>query len=220
MVPAPNGQGMTYMCKTMQTVNPKYAAEWTRAFNSIRNRIVISAADIDRNLKVRVLGNGTPLTRANGLQVLLFNTNVMIGAELEAVVARLKPEVFNVFAETATPEEVTQYLRDTQNMGNIPFSVPVTNRNIAQIGQGATADCTVAQITIQNGARAGEITLALNFNRVIAAESGNKATSAFDALMGEVGSGVASSAAAPAQDPFAGQPAKPAGKGKGKAATV
>lgn len=194
------------MCKTMN-INPKYAEAWTRVFNSIRNRIVISAADIDRNLKVRVIGNGTPITRANGLQVLIFNTNAMLGASLAAVVEKLKPEQFNAFVDSVAgqPNEgelVTQYLRDVQNEGNIPFTVPVTNRNIAEVGQGATADCTVAQIAIQNGPRAGEVTLALNFNRVIPAVGGTKATAAFDALMAGTGVG-SSNAAAPAADPFA-----------------
>lgn len=193
------------MCKTMN-INPKYAAEWTRAFNSIRNRIVITVADLDRNLKVRVIGNGTPITRTSGLSVLLFNTNVMLGSDLAAAVARLKPEAFNAAVEEAAGDDakVIQYLRDTQNLGNVPFSVPVTNRNIAEVGQGATADCTVAQIVIQSGPRAGEITLALNFNRVIPAVAGQKATSAFDALMGDVtGVGAASAPLTPSFDPFA-----------------
>lgn len=193
-----------------------YAEAWTRVFNSIRNRIVITAADLDKNLKVRVIGNGAPVTRASGMTVLLFNTNVMLASELEAVVGLLKPEVFNAYAEGHTAEEVTQYLRDAQNLGNIPFSVPTTSRNIGEVGQGATADVTVARITIQSGERAGQETLALNFNRIIPAVAGTKATSAFDALMGDV-TGVATPAAQPGADPFATGTARTAARG-GRAA--
>jgi hypothetical protein len=186
------------MCKTMNTVNAKYLPQYNRALSSIRNRIMVTAADLGRSIKVRIIGNGTTLTRSNGLVVKLYNTNVMLGSALPAAVAGLHPDTFNAVADApdATEQSVIDYLRSVQNAGNLPFSVPVTNANTSLIGQGAIADCTVVEIKLQDGSMG----LGLNFNRVIPAENGTSVASAFDQLMS--GSGITTSTEA-SIDPFA-----------------
>lgn len=180
------------ICKTMNTIQAQYETQYNRAFNSIRNRAVITAADLGKNIKVRVIGRGTTITRDNGLVVLLFNTNVMNGSKLAEAVARLKPEAFNA---AATDEDTAiQYLRDTQNIGSIPFTIPVTNQQAQQVGQGATIDATVVDVTLKDGT----VALGLNFNRVIAAETVGTAASAFDALLADAGV----SASESSEDPF------------------
>lgn len=162
---------------------------------------MITPGDLGRNLKVRVIGQGTILTRNNGLVVKLFNTNVMLASALASVVAKLQPDAFNAIADApdATEQSVVDYLRSVQNEGNLPFSVPVTNSNSAQVGQGAVADCTVAIIKLRDGSEG----LGLNFNRVIPAENGTSAASAFDQLM--AGTGITASTEA-SLDPFAATP--------------
>lgn len=185
------------MCKTeMNTVNPQYSVQYNRAFNAIRNRIIISAADLGKSIKVRVIGNGTIITREGGLVVKLFNTNVMRADAIKTAVAGLDPEQFN--AAAIDDQSAIDYLRKVQNEGSIPFTVPVTNRNAQSVDQGAIVDCTVVEVKL----RTGEMALALNFNRVIPAENGVSAASAFDQLM--AGTGVGSSDSAGHEDPFAG----------------
>lgn len=186
------------MCKTMNTISAKYLPQYNRAFNAIRNRIMITTGDLGRNIKVRVIGQGTLLTRTNGLVVKLYNTNVMLASALPAVVAKLHPDAFNAIADApdATEQSVVDYLRSVQNEGNLPFSVPATNGNSAQVGQGAQVDCSVAIIKLRDGSEG----LGLNFNRVIPAELGTSAASAFDQLM--AGAGITTSTEA-AIDPFA-----------------
>lgn len=159
---------------------------------------MITTGDLGRSIKVRVIGQGTVLTRGNGLVVRLFNTNVMLASALPAVVAALQPDAFNAIADApdATEQSVVDYLRKVQNQGNLPFSVPVTNSQAAQVGQGAIVDCTVSTITLRDGTPG----LGLNFNRVIPAENGTAAASAFDQLM--AGTGISASTEA-ALDPFA-----------------
>lgn len=178
----------------MNTVNAAYLTQYNRAFNSIRNRIMISAGDIGRPLKIRVIGNGTIVPREGGLVVKLFNTNVMRGDVLPQVVAKLSPDAFN--AAAADEAIAIQYLRDTQNLGSIPFTVPVTNTNAQSVGQGALVECTVVEIKLRDGSLA----LGLNFNRVIPAENGTSVASAFDRLM--AGEDVGASTEAQL-DPFA-----------------
>lgn len=192
------------MCKIMTKVTEAYSTQYSRAFNSVRNRIMITAGDIGRTLRVRVIGNGTVLTRTTGLVVKLFNTNVMLGAVLPQVVAALRPDAFN--AAATSEEAAIAYLRTAQNLGNIPFTVPVTNINAISVGQGATVECTVVEIRLASG----ELALGLNFNRVIPAENGQSVTSAFDSLM--------AAEEAPAADPFA--EAEPAKAGKPAKAEV
>lgn len=186
-------------------INSDYATAYNRAFTSIRNRIGVSTADIGRTIRVRVLGNGAMVSRPSGQMVKLFNTNVMESSALPAVIAKLQPAQFNLVADAGDEADVTKYLREAQNLGNLPFSVPLTNSLINQIGQGATVEVTIAEITIQSGERAGQKALALNFNRVVPAENGTGVASAFDALL--AGTSVDS---APAEDPFASTSTSPA----------
>lgn len=209
MVPAPTPRASA-CASQMKTVTEQYSTQYNRAFNAIRNRIMISVADIGRSLKIKVIGNGTIVSRASGLQVKLFNTNVMLGAVLPQVVAALQPDAFN--ASAVSDEATTQYLREIQNQGSIPFTVPVTNINAASVGQGAIVDCTVVEITLKNGEKA----LGLNFNRVVPAENGTSVASAFDALL--AGTGVDPAGSAPV-DPFAADTAAPAKAGR-KTATA
>lgn len=190
------------MCKTMTKVTEAYSQQYSRAFNAIRNRIMISAGDIGRSIKVKVIGNGTVVSRKTGLQVRLFNTNVMLGDQLPQVVAALQPDAFN--ASAVSEEAATKYLREVQNQGSIPFTVPVTNASASSVGQGAIVDCTVVQIKLSTG----ELALGLNFNRVIPAENGTSVSSAFDSLL--AGTGV--EGAAPSADPFAAEEASKAKK--------
>jgi hypothetical protein len=192
------------MCKNiMNKVTETYSQQYNRAFNAIRNRIMISAGDIGRSIKVRVIGNGTLITRDSGLAVKLFNTNVMRGDVLPQVVAALQPDAFN--ASAVDENSAVMYLREVQNQGSIPFTVPVTNAAAINVGQGAIVDCTVVEITLRDGSKA----LGLNFNRVIPAENATSVASAFDSLL--AGTGVTSEA-----DPFAAD-ATDTGKAKGKA---
>lgn len=173
---------------------------------------MIGTGDLGRSIKVRVIGQGTVLPRANGLMVRLYNTNVMLASALPAVVAKLHPDAFNAIADApdATEQSVIDYLRSVQNEGNLPFSVPVTNSNAAQVGQGAIVDCSVVIIKLRDQSEG----LGLNFNRVIPAENGTSAASAFDQLMAGTGIGASTTTV---EDPFA---AAPPAAGKKAAATA
>lgn len=155
---------------------------------------MISAADLGKSIRVKVIGNGTIIPREGGLVVKLYNTNVMRADAVKTAVAGLMPDQFN--AAATSDQSAIDYLRKVQNEGSIPFTVPITNRNAQSVDQGAIVDCTVVEVKL----RTGEMALALNFNRVIPAENGTSAASAFDQLM----SGTGVSASNEAQlDPFA-----------------